>query len=125
MITILLISSNKDFIPSTSELSDKANILRALSGNEALNIIKDKTVNLVIADESLGDMAGLEFAKKLISINPMINCALVSSLSPKDFHEASEGLGLMMQLPAQPEKQHIEKLLTQVETIIQTTGNNK
>ena len=125
MMTVMLVSTRKDFIPFVSDSTDHAEILRANSGNAALTLIKDKTVNLIIADESLGDMAGLEFAKKLISINPMINCALVSSLSPEDFHEASEGLGLMMQLPVQPEKQHIEQLLKQVDTIIQLTGNNK
>ena len=119
MVTLLLASKNRNFISSVSEYSEKAKIFRANSGNEALDMIKNKTINLVISDESLGDMSGLEFAKKLISINPMVDCAVVSSLSSKDYHEASEGLGLIMQLPVQPEKQHLEQLLFRVNKIIQ------
>jgi len=119
MVTLLLASKNRNFISSVSEYSEKAKIFRANSGNEALDMIKNKTINLVISDESLGDMSGLEFAKKLISINPMVDCAVVSSLSSKDYHEASEGLGLIMQLPVQPEKQHLEQLLFRANKIIQ------
>jgi hypothetical protein len=56
-------------------------------------------------------MTGIEFMKKLLSINPMINCAAVSLLSPEEFHEASEGLGVLMQLPVSPGKQDAQNLL--------------
>ncbi|MBL7113784.1 MAG: response regulator [Bacteroidales bacterium] len=124
MVTLLLVSNNRNFISSVSEYSEKAEIFRANSGNEALDMIANKTINLVISDESLGDMTGLEFAEKLISLNPMVDCAVVSSLSSKDYHEASEGLGLMMQLPVQPEKRHLEQLLLQVNKIIQMTSSS-
>jgi two-component SAPR family response regulator len=124
MVTLLLVSNNRNFISSVSEYSEKTEILRANSGNEALDMIVNKTINLVIIDESLGDMTGLEFAKKLISINPMVDCAVVSSLSSKDYHEASEGLGLIMQLPVKPEKRHLEQLLLQANKIIQMTGSS-
>ena len=123
MVTLLLVSNNRNFISSVSEYSEKAEIFRANSGNEALDMIANKTINLVISDESLGDMTGLEFAEKLISLNPMVDCAVVSSLSSKDYHEASEGLGLMMQLPVQPEKRHIEQLLLHVNKIIHLKGS--
>ena len=124
MVTLLLVSQNRNFISSVYEFSEKTEIFRANSGNEALDMITNKTINLVIADESLGDMTGLEFAQKLISINPMVDCAVVSSLSPKDYHEASEGLGLIMQLPVQPEKRHLEQLLVKANEIIQMTGSS-
>ena len=124
MVTLLLVGNNRNFISTVSEYLEKAKIFRANSGNEALDMIANKSINLVITDESLGDMTGLEFAKKLISINPMVDCAVVSSLSSEDYHEASEGLGLMMQLPVQPEKRHLEQLLLQVNKIIQMTGSS-
>lgn len=124
MVTLLLVSQNRNFISSVYEFSEKTEIFRTNSGNEALDMIANKSINLVIADESLGDMTGFEFAKKLISINPMVDCAVVSSLSSEDYHEASEGLGLMMQLPVQPEKRHLEQLLLQVNKIIQMTGSS-
>ena len=124
MVILLLVSNKRNFISTVSEYSEKAEIYRANSGKEALDMIADKTINLVITDESLGDMTGFEFAKKLISINPMVHCAVVSSLSSEDYHETSEGLGLMMQLPVQLEKRHIEQLLFQVNKIIQMTGSS-
>ena len=123
MVTLLLVSNNRDFISTLSEYSGKIEIYRANSGKESLDMIADKTINLVIADESLGDMTGLEFAKRLIPINPMVDCAVVSSLSSEDYHEASEGLGLMMPLPVHPEKRHIDQLLFQVNKIIKLTGS--
>ncbi len=124
MVTLLLVSNDRDFISTVSEYSGKTEIYRANSGKESLDMIADKTINLVIADESLGDMTGFEFAEKLISINPMVHCAVVSSLSSEDYHEASEGLGLMMPLPVHPEKRHIKQLLSQVNKIIKLTGSN-
>ena len=63
-------------------------------------------------------MTGLEFIGKIISKKPTLNCAAVSSLLPADFHEASEGLGILMQLPIGPDQEQAEKLLRQLKTIL-------
>ncbi len=76
---------------------------RADSGGDALAGLMDKPADLVVADEQLPDMSGLAFAEKLVVQNPMVNCALVSSLSAADFHEASEGLGILVQLGPEPD----------------------
>jgi CheY-like chemotaxis protein len=81
------------------------------SGGKALDRVADTLFDLVVTDESLGDMTGLELAERMLSINPMIHCAALSSLSPKEFHEASEGLGLLAQLPAVPDKTQADELL--------------
>ena len=47
----------------------------------------------------------------------MINCAVVSTLSSADFHEASEGLGILMQLPAEPGKKEADQLLEHLKKI--------
>jgi CheY-like chemotaxis protein len=88
------------------------------SGSLALARITQENFDLVVADENLADMSGLEFCEKVISQNPMVNLAAVSSLSPADFHEASEGLGIMMQLPVRPGQKQAEKLLNQLTTIM-------
>jgi CheY-like chemotaxis protein len=74
----------------------------ASSGDQALEIIENNPVDLVVADEQLADMTGLAFVEKLVKANPMINCAAVSSLTKSEYHEASEGLGILMQLPVRP-----------------------
>ena len=83
----------------------------AESGETALQRAAINPFDLIITDEILGDMTGLEFAGRLLTVNPMINCATVSRLSPEEFHEVSEGLGLMAQLPAKPGKIQAEELL--------------
>ena len=123
-MNVLCISNKSDFIPSAADFADIAHIEHATSGKEALSIITRKSCHLVIADENLDDMTGLAFIEKMISINPMINSAVASPLSPEEFHEVSEGLGVMMQLSLQPEKQEIQRLLEQVKAIIQLTENN-
>ena len=75
------------------------------------------TIDLVVADEGLGDMTGLELAGKILSVNPMINCASVSRLSPEEYHEASEGLGVLAQLPIKPGKKHAEELVQRLKYI--------
>ena len=66
---------------------------------------------LVIVDEKVNGFSNLEIARQMVLANPMIHLALVSSLSHDAFHEASEGLGLMDQLPLQPDKGQADNLL--------------
>ena len=89
----------------------------AASGNQALNKASEAPVELVVTDEDLGDMTGLQLAEKLLKINPMINCAIVSPLSAEAFHEASEGLGILAHLPVKPDKKQAEKLLNKLKKL--------
>ena len=93
------------------ETNDEVELSWADSGSKALDMVADTPVDLVVTDELLGDMTGLELAERMLSVNPMINCAAVSTLSAKQFHEGSEGLGLLAQLPAVPDKEQAEELL--------------
>ncbi|HUV51253.1 MAG: response regulator [Bacteroidota bacterium] len=125
MIHILLVSSDKDFftdLASNMEKNVNLSISRAVSGVNALSMISVNSFELVVTDESLSDMTGLKFVEKLVSTNPMINCAAVSSLSSEDFHAASEGLGILMQLPPRPDKIHAENLLQYLKNILSITN---
>jgi CheY-like chemotaxis protein len=126
MISILLVSRNK---ASLSEL--KAGLEAyggqatwAESGTEALSKVAERAVDLLVADEFLADMTGLDLVKMVISKRPMINCAVVSSLSPADFHEAGEGLGILMQLPAGPNREDARQLHGHLINILNTVKNN-
>jgi len=121
MIRLLIVSSDKHaFLNLTSFLKKKADIDISWekNGKSALNIIPDHSFDLAIADDQLADMTGLGFIKKLVSINPMINSALVSTFSPHEFHEQTEGLGILAQLPKKPDEKHAEDLLEQLKKII-------
>lgn len=114
MLKMLLVSSDeKSLLELASALKkyDDVELLTAESGGKALAMVSENAVDLVVTDEKLDDMTGLEFAGRLISLNPMINCACVSGLGPENFHEVSEGLGLMDQLPIHPGTKDADRLL--------------
>ena len=114
MYKLLLVTTNKDsFSDLASALLTRGDVdlSWADSGSTALDMISKTPVDLLVTEEKLADMSGLELANKLLHVNPMINCAAVSPLSHEDFHEASEGLGLLAQLPLQPGAEQAERLL--------------
>ena len=106
-----------------SELVDKLwhekaiELAPAATGEAGLALLKVKQVNLVIVDEQLDDMSGIEFVKQLVKVNPMVNTAIVSTLTADEFHEVTEGLGVLMQLPPHPGENDAEALLAVLEKI--------
>jgi len=87
------------------------------SGRQTLSAISEGGFDLLVADEHLGDMTGFELIESVIARQPMLNCAMVSSLAPDEFHEASEGLGILMQLSGDPGKDEARQLLEHLRTI--------
>jgi CheY-like chemotaxis protein len=119
-IKILLISRNKSALSELKSGLGKKQVQTEWveSGSIALARIAQENFDLAVADENLADMTGLEFCEEVIAQNPMVNLAAVSTLSPADFHETSEGMGILMQLPVSPTQKHAEKLLNQLSTIL-------
>jgi len=125
MIKLLLIAPDKQpFSKFTTSLTqnDDVELTWASTGHEALAVVSENPVDLVIVNENIGDMTGIEFMKKLLPINPMINCAAVSPLAPDEFHEASEGLGVLVQLPVNPGELEAEDLLKRLKNLKDLTA---
>ena len=125
MLKLLLVTPDKDSLSAFASVLVKegdVDLSWAESGERALEIASETFIDLAVTEERLGDMTGLEFASRLLSVNPMINCAAVTSLSSDDFHEASEGLGLMTPLPNRPGKEHAEELLERLRYLKGLTG---
>jgi DNA-binding NtrC family response regulator len=125
MISILLVSSDNRFFPDLSSNGTNRSdlhISRAGSGEKALLMISGYPYALVVVDERLSDMTGLTLVKKVVLTNPMINCAVVSHLSEDAFHEASEGLGILMQLSPDPTDIHAKELLGRLDNILNLAG---
>jgi CheY-like chemotaxis protein len=122
MIRILLAGRDKTSMPDLDAglAESDVHITRADSGSNGMSLICETNFDLVVTDENLGDMTGLEFIRKIVAKRPMVNCAAVSSLAPGDFHEAGEGLGILMQLPVRPGKEHAEILLEHLKKIMDT-----
>ena len=128
MIKLLIVTPDKEtFHNFTSAIikNDVVELTWAATGQEALEAISGNPVDLVIVNENIGDMTGIEFMKKLLPINPMINCASVSPLPPEEFHEASEGLGVLVQLPVDPGKFEAEDLLKRLKNLKDFTAGIK
>ena len=102
LLLVGLDSNGKSTLEQTLKSDDRVTFECARGGKAALLQLKHRPADLVVSDEQLVDMTGLEFAIQLVRQNPMINCALVSALPKEDFHEASEGLGILAQLAGQP-----------------------
>jgi len=114
MIRLLLVTPHKNSLLELAlamEKYDDVELTWTDSGQKALDKLSETSVDLVVIDKDLGDMPGLEFAEKLLRVNPMINSAVLSSLPSDEFHEASEGLGVFAQLPLRPAQKDAEKLL--------------
>jgi CheY-like chemotaxis protein len=112
-----------NFTDLSSEIEKQGGTIHwAASGDQALETIAEQAVDLVVTDERLGDMTGLELIGRLVAVNPMINSATVSSLSAKAYHEASEGLGILMQLPPSPNRADGERLMAHLNQILGLTA---
>ena len=120
MPRILLVGENSDSLTDFAGfLSNKEGVKlsRTASGQEALEIINKSYVDTVIVDEHLADGDALPFIRKMTKLQPLVNCAMISPLSLAEFHEATEGLGVLMQLPVYPKAEHAEKMLQLLESI--------
>lgn len=120
MARILLVSVKED------NLSDLANGLstaedvdlhRAESGTSALRSAARLSPRLVVIDEEIGDMAPLDLVVGLLELDATIATAVLSEMPPEEFHEASEGLGVMAQLPPQAGREHVAQLLQKLKAV--------
>lgn len=124
MIRILLVFKDNglkpDFVNGLVQ-SGKAEVEISENGDQALKILGDKKFDLAVAAETLTDMTGIAFIEKLIMINPMINTAVASDLPKDDFHEATEGLGVLMAVPLNAGKEDALYLLDYLDKILNIT----
>jgi len=120
LIQLLFVTSERNHFAALAAVAtnQNASIVWATSGGQALETVGQHPVDLVVADESVGDMSALELAERLVASNPMINCAVVSSLSDKAYHEASEGLGILMKLPPAPGEADGQRLLDHLSKVL-------
>jgi CheY-like chemotaxis protein len=103
------------FIRGIEENGGRVTCLGA--SGQVVEAISEGGFDLLIADESLGDMSAIDLIEKVVALNPMLNCAVVSPLPADEFHEASEGLGILMQLPNEPGQEEASALMKHLKKI--------
>ncbi len=120
MSKILLVSKTRaNFEKLTRELNEyqENQISWVATSKEAMPIAINKEVDVIISDAELGDSDGLSFIKLIAQKCPLINSALVSSVTDDEFHEITEGLGVFMQLPDNPGNTDAEKIMQILQSI--------
>ena len=104
----------------TAALSSDSEALfkQVVSGAEALEAVRASAPHLVIIDADLPDTSPLDLVQKLLRVDAMVNTAVVSPLSDEEFHEASEGLGILGRLPNEPGDSDAADLLHKLRTVL-------
>ena len=124
MINILLVSQEKTVFKKVEPAfsKDKINTQWVDSGQKALSTLSNKKFDLFIISEELPDMTGRQLIEKALFQDAMMNSVVLSQLSHKDFHEAYEGLGVLMQFPLEPEMQDVQNLMDHLDRINKIAG---
>lgn len=95
-----------------------AAVTHVRSGMAALERITGDPPALVVADEGLTDLAPLQLVNQILRINASVNAAVVSTLDHDTFHEKSEGLGVLAQLPPQPTARQGRELMDALRLVL-------
>jgi DNA-binding response OmpR family regulator len=121
MLNIILTTTRPEAFKTFSEAlsSDhEVNLRLVQSGAEALEAGRAPSVHLIVFDADLPDGSPLDLVQKLLAINAMVNTVVVSPLSDEEFHEQSEGLGVLGRLPQLPGPSDATDLLHKLRRVI-------
>jgi len=80
------------------------------NGESALEAVKKNAPQLVVIDEGLPDFKPLDLVVKVIMTNALANTAVISSMPDKEFHDKSEGFGVLRALVGSPSREDGEEL---------------
>jgi DNA-binding response OmpR family regulator len=125
MLRILLATARPEALHSFTETlsSDpEVRLDRAASGAEALNAVRTSSPHLAVIDFDLPDLKPLDLVKEMLMVDAMVSTAVVSSLSEQEFHEASEGLGVLAHLPEEPGAGDAANLLHSLRKVLEGLG---
>lgn len=120
MHTLILASPRVDEWQAFSDVLKtrfQMEIVSVRSGRETLEAVHSRRPLAVAVDAQLDDLPGSQFVRELLMVDAMIHTALVSDASEADFHEMTEGLGILMPLSPVPTAGEAERLGRSLETI--------
>ena len=119
MTQILLVSPEKNNFKDLDASFSENNITVQWTdtAKNAISILSQRKFDLILLHEQLQDMTGRKLVETIITINAMLNCVVLSALSKEDFHEAYEGLGVLMQFPLDPGKNEADALFNHLTRI--------
>lgn len=116
---ILLVTTRSDQLAefiSGLDLNKHEPVL-AESGESALDYVHSIKPDLVIVDKNLPDYDSLDLVREIVRADALINTAVITEMNRKEFHEKSEGLGVLSALPGDPGTEDATKLLQDMQNI--------
>ena len=109
---VILTSRESHFAPFSRQLAESPECrVQWASALESIDLAMGKAPDLLIIDTNIDDGSALDIAQKVIRVNAMVNMVVVSDLSEEDFHEASEGLGIMARISDPPDAEDAPRIL--------------
>jgi DNA-binding response OmpR family regulator len=120
MKRILIVTQQADNFSKLAKGLSAENIYDVIWANsvEAARSAAFALMDLIIIDDNLDERSGLSIAKDMIRVSALPQLALVSALSPEEFHEAAEGLGVLARIPPHPDEKDAERLLNALAAFI-------
>ena len=124
MVRILVTTTRPEIMELFSDAltSDpEVHLQHVVSGADALLAVRTASPDLVVIDLDLPDFKALDLVAQLLMVNAMVNTAVLSPLSEAEFHEASEGLGILGRLPVKPGRGDAVDLLKKLRRVLGQT----
>jgi CheY-like chemotaxis protein len=125
MVRILVATTRPEIMELFSDAltSDpEVHLQHVVSGADALLAVRTASPDLVVIDLDLPDFKPLDLVAQLLMVNAMVNTAVLSPLSEAEFHEASEGLGILGRLPVKPGRGDAVDLLEKLRRVLGQTS---
>lgn len=120
MLNILNVTEDRKQVePMLQALSSRVDtkVVHATSAKFAMERVGFQEIDVVIVSENLPDRKGKDFIEDLTKVNPFIASVMISGLDHDDFHEETEGLGVLMQLPENPGPAEAGELIEKLQQI--------
>lgn len=110
---ILIASNAPDFLADflAGLAGDDTRLRFAPTAEAAEEAVRIAPPALCVVDGELPDAGPFELVGRLMRVNAMVHTAVISELSDKAFHEAGEGLGILLRLPPRPDADAARDLL--------------
>ena len=121
-LNVILLSKEESTLASIASVLMAQRRFQVICFSSAADVwayLQSNKLDVAVVSDVLQDCTGLKFLKKLVVTNPFVNCALTSPLSTDEFHEATEGYGVFMQLPVNPSTQVAYEMIERLDKIFE------
>jgi CheY-like chemotaxis protein len=125
MLAIILATARPEALKAFADAlasDQEVHLQQVPSGMETLQAVRTSAPHLVVIDSVLPDITPLALVQQLLQVNALVNTAVLSPLSEAEFHEESEGLGVLGRLPTVPGSPDAAELLEKLRRILGLTG---